>query len=300
MASLWRSIFVVISQARFISVNQSHSTAVRSKATIMPKISEDVLALVIGLSLFLISLPGLGGADVFGWAVKTNVWTSVSQIMTPVSRKYSAVKGIASLILTYLLLLGILTVAAKAALRVRFSKFVNGFTLVFFISYGCFALGHFAFVAATPVESKKFGIPWSLHLTGEAGFIVALLAGLIVGNFLPRLANLMKDAIRPELYIKIAIVLLGATLGVNGTCCAATDVVASASPIAARSDREGPEPGPAATALIVKAWLTRPWSSFSRITSTPSRSEPAPSGRRPRAARRVIPSRSMLTSWTAA
>jgi uncharacterized membrane protein YadS len=52
-------------------------------------------------------------------------------------------------------------------------------------------------------------------LTGEAGFIVALLAGLIVGNFLPRLANLMRDAIRPELYIKIAIVLLGGTLGVK-------------------------------------------------------------------------------------
>ena len=187
----------------------------RSKATTAPKISEDVLALVVGLSLFLVSLPGLGGADLFGWAVKTNVWMSVSQIMTPVSRSYSSVKGIAALILTYLLLLAVLTVAAKAALRVRFSKFVNGFTLVFFISYLCFALGHFAYVAATPVELKKFGISWSLNLTGEAGFIVALLAGLIVGNFLPRLANLMKEAIRPEFYIKIAIVLLGATLGVK-------------------------------------------------------------------------------------
>jgi hypothetical protein len=145
--------------------------------------------------------------------VKTNVWTSVSQIMTPVSRNYSSVKGIAALILTYLLLMAILTVAAKAALRVRFSRFVNGFTLLFFISYLCFALGHFAYVAATPVELKKFGISWSLNLTGEAGFIVALLAGLIVGNFLPRLTNLMRDANRPELYIKIAIVLLGATLG---------------------------------------------------------------------------------------
>jgi len=188
---------------------------VRSKATTAPKISEDVLALIVGLSLFLLSLSGLGGADLFGWAVKTNVWTSVSQIMTPVSRNYSSVKGIAALILTYLLLLAILTVAAKAALRVRFSRFVNGFTLLFFISYLCFALGHFAYVAATPVELKKFGISWSLNLTGEAGFIVALLAGLIVGNFLPRLTNLMRDAIRPELYIKIAIVLLGATLGVK-------------------------------------------------------------------------------------
>src|SRR5213594_1856016 len=180
-----------------------------------PRVSEDCLALMIGLFLFLISLPGLAGADVFGWAIKTNVWTNVSQIMTPVSRKYPNVKGIAALILTYLLLLGILTIAAKAALRVRLSRFVNGFTLVFFISYACFALGHFAYIAATPVELKKFGIPWSLNLTGEAGFIVALIAGLVVGNFLPRLSNFMKDAIRPELYIKIAIVLLGATLGVK-------------------------------------------------------------------------------------
>jgi len=165
--------------------------------------------------LFFVSLFGLGGVDIFGWAVKTNVWTEVSQIMTPVSRNYPQVKGMASLIFTFLLLLVLLTVVAKAGLRARFSKFVNAFTLVFFISYVCFAIGSYAHIAATPVELKKFGIAWSLNLTGEAGFIVALIAGLVVGNCLPRLANLMKDAIRPELYIKIAIVLLGATLGVK-------------------------------------------------------------------------------------
>src|SRR2546426_3684033 len=180
-----------------------------------PKVSEDWLALIIGLSLVLGSLGGFGGVDVFGWVVKTNVWTDAVQSMTPVSRDFPRVKGIASLIFTYLLLLGTLMVAAKTALRVRFSKFVVGFTLVFFISYFCFAIGHFAYIAATPIELKKFGIPWSMNLTGEAGFIVALIAGLVVGNFLPSLASLMKDAVRPELYIKIAIVLLGATLGVK-------------------------------------------------------------------------------------
>ena len=171
--------------------------------------------MLIGLFLFLVSLPGLAGVDVFGWAVKTNVWTEVSQSITPVSRNYSQVKGIAALILTYLVLLGILALAARTALRVRFSRFVISFTLVFFVSYTCFALGHFAYIAATPLELKKFGIAWSMNLTGEAGFIVALIAGLVVGNFFPRLLNLMKEAIRPELYIKIAIVLLGATLGVK-------------------------------------------------------------------------------------
>ena len=57
---------------------------------------------------------------------------------------------------------------------------------------------------------------------------------------------------------------------------------------------------PPATALMAKAWLHRPWSSRSRITSTPSRSAPAPSGRSPRAARRVMPSRPSVTSWGAA
>ena len=187
----------------------------RTGRTGPPRISEDWLALLIGLFLFLVSLPGLAGVDVFGWAVKTNVWTEVSQSITPVSRNYSQVKGIAALILTYLVLLGILALAARTALRVRFSRFVISFTLVFFVSYTCFALGHFAYIAATPLELKKFGIAWSMNLTGEAGFIVALIAGLIVGNFFPRLLNLMKEAIRPELYIKIAIVLLGATLGVK-------------------------------------------------------------------------------------
>ena len=151
----------------------------------------------------------------FGWAIKTNIWTEVSRIMTPVSGNYPRVNGIASLIFTYLLLLGILTIAVRTALGIRFSTFVNGFTFLFFSSYACFAIGHFAYIAATPVERKTLGISWSLNLTGEAGYIVALLAGLVVGNLLPGLASLMREAIRPELYIKIAIVLLGATLGVK-------------------------------------------------------------------------------------
>src|SRR6185295_16629632 len=49
----------------------------------------------------------------------------------------------------------------------------------------------------------------------EAGFIVALLAGLGVGNFLPGVAARIQEAIRPELYIKIAIVILGGFLGIT-------------------------------------------------------------------------------------
>src|SRR5207237_5979878 len=97
----------------------------------------------------------------------------------------------------------------------KVGRFIAGFTIVFFLSYCCFALGHFAYIAATADQLKKWGITWSLNLTGEAGFIIALLAGLILGNFFPTVAGYLKEAIRPEWYIKTAIVLLGAAVGVK-------------------------------------------------------------------------------------
>src|SRR5262249_45854193 len=49
----------------------------------------------------------------------------------------------------------------------------------------------------------------------EAGFILALLAGLVVGNFFPSTASWLKESARPEWFIKTAIVILGASLGVQ-------------------------------------------------------------------------------------
>ena len=49
----------------------------------------------------------------------------------------------------------------------------------------------------------------------EGGYVVALLVGLAIANFFPRLAEWLEEAIRPELYIKIAIVILGAFLAVT-------------------------------------------------------------------------------------
>src|SRR5262249_41820669 len=78
-------------------------------------------------------------------------------------------------------------------------------------------VGSWAYVAAvTPADQQKFGIGWSLRLTNEGGYIVALVAGLIIANFFPRFAEWLKEAIRPELYIKIAIVILRAFLAVPG------------------------------------------------------------------------------------
>ncbi|MDI6727368.1 MAG: putative sulfate exporter family transporter [Thermodesulfovibrionales bacterium] len=122
------------------------------------------------------------------------------------------ISGFASIVLTYLFMLIVMTIGA-AALRANVSKFVIGFTIAFWISYACWFIGHYAYIAAT--NAKKAGVPWSLRLTGESGFIVALLAGLFVGNFMPGLSKTLKEAVRPELYIKTAIVLMGALLGLK-------------------------------------------------------------------------------------
>ena len=178
-------------------------------------ISEDWLSLWLGLFVFVLGLALFIGVDFLGWGVKTNMWIDITKALGSVSGTLKGMPGVTSLFLTYLFML-VITLVGAVAMGVNAGRFILGFTLVFWISYGCFLLGHYAhFAANTPELYKTFGISWSLKLTGEGGFIVALIAGLIVGNFIPGLAKLMEDATRPELYIKTAIVILGALLGVK-------------------------------------------------------------------------------------
>jgi uncharacterized membrane protein YadS len=178
-----------------------------------PWLSEDWLAVCLGLGVFILSLGLLFGADILGWVVTTAVWTVPAKALAPVSKAYKTMPGLVSLLCTYVFLLAILLIGAKA-LRANLKSFAKGFTGVFFISYVCWFIGSWAYIAATPDKRAALKIPWSLNLTNESGFILALLAGLIVGNFLPGVARSMKEAIRPELYIKTAIVILGGFLGI--------------------------------------------------------------------------------------
>ncbi|MFZ0050458.1 MAG: putative sulfate exporter family transporter [Desulfobaccales bacterium] len=178
-------------------------------------ISEDWLSLWIGLFVFVLGLGFFLGIDLLGWGVKTSVWVDITKAITPMSASFKAMPGIVALFFTYLFMLALAMVGAMGV-RANIGRFILAFTLVFWISYACFLTGNYAYIAAnTPAQMKSFGIGWALKLTGEAGFIVALLVGLIIGNFFPRFAELLKAATRPELYIKTAIVILGALLGLK-------------------------------------------------------------------------------------
>lgn len=178
-------------------------------------ISEDWLSVWIGLLIFVLALGVLAGADILGWVVSTQVWTDLSKALGTTSKAYSGLGGLGALIATYVALLVVMT-AGAAALKANIARFVLGFTAVFWLAYICWIIGSWAnFAVNTPGGMKQFGISWSLRLTPEGGFVVALLVGLFVGNFLPGFAEWMKEAVRPELYVKIAIVLLGGFLGVT-------------------------------------------------------------------------------------
>ena len=177
-------------------------------------LTEDKLALILGLILFGLSLLNFGGIDPLGWAVKSNVWLDASKMFSASTGAYKELSGVASLILTWVFVTAMLAFGIKA-LGGDPKRFMVSFSLVFFISYFCFALGHYATIAATPNQLAKFNLKWAMGLTGEAGFIVALLAGIFIGNFMPGLAAKLKDALKPEMYVKIAIVILGAELGVK-------------------------------------------------------------------------------------
>ncbi len=176
--------------------------------------SEDWLSVWIGLSIFVLSLGVFVGADLLGWGITTAVWTDLGKALAPVSKAYAGLGGIGSLVATYLFLLVVMTIGA-AALKADIGKFVTGFTFVFWASYVCWIVGSWAYLAATADKLKAFGISWSLNLTAEAGFLVALIAGLVVGNLFPGLVEATREAIRPEWYIKTAIVILGGFLGVT-------------------------------------------------------------------------------------
>ena len=178
-------------------------------------ISEDWLSVWIGLLFFLLSLGVLVRADILGWVVTTSIWNDISKALAPVSKAYASMSGVGALIVTYFVLLGVLT-AGAVALNANLKRFAGSFSVVFWISYLCWIVGSYAnFAVTTPADMQKFGINWSLRLTNEGGFIVALIAGLVVGNFLTGLAEWIKEAVRPEWYIKTAIVILGGFLGIT-------------------------------------------------------------------------------------
>ncbi len=192
----------------------SPAGAARSGASMKPRLNEDWLAVWLGLFDFRVVTGHFLRRGLLGWAVTTSVWTSPWKSLAPASKTYG-LSGARLAAADVCVPAGRhrhrCPVARPAAQTIRRRVSRPSSPLPIFPGF----VGSWAYIAATPDKRAAFHIGWSMNLTNEAGFIVALLVGLVVGNFFPALAGAMKDAIRPELYIKTAIVILGGFLGVT-------------------------------------------------------------------------------------
>ena len=110
-------------------------------------ISEDWLSLWMGFFIFVLGLGLFVGLDLLGWGVKTNVWTTSPRRSPRYPAPSKVCRAYVSLLLTYIFMMVIMGVGA-IALKANLGRFMLGFTLVFWIGYGCWLLGHFAYIAA--------------------------------------------------------------------------------------------------------------------------------------------------------
>ena len=198
--------------------------------------------------------------DLLGWAAAPKTWIDIDKSVQPAGA--SPLGGVLALILTYGFVLALMLLGA-AALGANAVRFAVSFTIIYWLAYLCWVLGNFAYIAVTtPADMEKFGIGWSLRLTGESGYLIALILGLFIANGLPGFARWLSDAARPELFIKTAIVILGGTLGIK-----AAEQLGLASSVMFRG-----------LAAIVEAYLiywavvyfvARKWFGFSREWAAP-------------------------------
>ncbi len=68
-------------------------------------------------------------------------------------------------------------------------------------------------LADKKVKKKTIRMSWGLQLGGGFSYMLALAVGLIIGNFMKGFAAFLKEAAKPEWFIKTAIVYLGIKLG---------------------------------------------------------------------------------------
>lgn len=176
-------------------------------------LSDDFFALVLGVFIVLVAVPTTvsPGVQLWGWASSIQEWVSPTQAIKTVDAKSGASTG-ASLLGTLGFLLGALALIDVIRGHSAVKNLPRHVT-VLLLGYGCFLLGHHGILATTDAKKlKTFGLSWSMGLTGEAGYLLALLAGLLLGNLLPGVGRWLRKSASTELFIKTAIVLVGVSL----------------------------------------------------------------------------------------
>lgn len=174
--------------------------------------TEDWWAVWIGLFMVALGLFSLVGLDLTGWVAAPNKWVDPSKGVKVAGKAWAFLTPIGSLIVSYIIFTILVTIGA-ACMKWNLKKFIAAWTSIYVITWLCWYFGHHAHIAAMSTQLKKYDITWSLNMGGGGSYLLALIVGLIIGNFFKGFANFLKDAAKPEWFIKTAIVFLGVKLG---------------------------------------------------------------------------------------
>jgi len=188
--------------------------------------TEDWWSAWLGLFFFILGLLSIWGLDAVGWIAKPKTWEfsllvndfSWSQLLKTSSKTYHDLHPFMSLMLTYLIFLTLTTIGAYYQ-KLNVKRFIIGFTAVFFLTWASWIIGHEAHLSAVDAVVKnhnyykELNLTWGLQLGGGASYMLALIIGLVIGNFFKKFAQKISEAAKPEWFIKTGIVLLGIKLG---------------------------------------------------------------------------------------
>jgi uncharacterized membrane protein YadS len=177
--------------------------------------TEDWWSVWFGLGIVVVSLIAFfSGATIKGWAVTPAKWSELSVAGADLARNAGGYAAI-------LALFGGVFSVSMGIMGAKLRQFIPGFLALFFGSLLIFIASGWKVMEDLNVEAP----------------LLALLVGLVISNLM-KMPEWVKSALRTEYYIKVGIVLLGATLPLT--------LIFSAGPIAFLQ----------ATLVSVFTWLT--------------------------------------------
>ncbi|HEX7236152.1 MAG TPA: putative sulfate exporter family transporter [Gammaproteobacteria bacterium] len=189
--------------------------------------TEDWWSVWIGLGIFALGVLSIAGLDLVGWMARPRPWEwtdlvgafAWSKLFAPSGALYAGWHALASFAMTYVVFTALFALGARS-LQLDVRRFVVGFTVLFVVTWAAWIAGnelHLTIVDAAVDGRNRYqeaALSWGLQLGEGAPYLLALLAGLALGNFAKRFAaKHLPEAARPEWYIKTAIVFLGVNLG---------------------------------------------------------------------------------------
>jgi uncharacterized membrane protein YadS len=188
--------------------------------------TEDWWSVWFGFAIFALSLLALTGVDAVGWMARPRPWEwtnftselAWNKLFAPAGAAYATWHPLVAWLMTYAVFAGLFATGARfLGLDVR--RFLLGFSALFVVTWAAWVLGselHLTTVDATVDGRNRYdeaALAWGLQLGEGAPYLLALAAGLGIGNFAKSFAAKLGEAARPEWYIKTAIVFLGVNLG---------------------------------------------------------------------------------------